>query len=171
MQVVKRVLLWLLAFGVFAVVLMPKTALYYKAEHLLSRFDVKIEEGRIVERPLSFLVDGAAVYVKGIKLARIAKIKIVPLLVYDDIVIKEIVLDDLAADKIGKKIDVLHARYHLGDPLDLKIEASGDFGTAKGGIDLRKRVLRLRFIDAKKIDALRPWLKQDKEGWYYEKQF
>ncbi len=171
MQVVKKLLLWLLAFFLFLLLLMPKTALYYKLESFLSHYDIKIEEGKTVETPISFLVDGAAVYAKGIKFARIAKIKVVPLLVYDSVTVDEVVFDDLAADKIGKKIDTIRARYDLSDPLHIKIEASGDFGKAKGLYDLRKRLLHLRFIDAKKIDALRPWLKQDKEGWYYEKQF
>jgi hypothetical protein len=61
--------------------------------------------------------------------------------------------------------------YSLLSPLAVSIEASGDFGAMEGLADLKERKVRLDFNESSNIQMLKPQLKKDEKGWFYETSF
>ena len=55
--------------------------------------------------------------------------------------------------------------------MDLNVDIRGMFGEITGNIDLAQRTLHLDFNETEEIEILKPKLKKDEKGWYYETSF
>ncbi|MEJ2437197.1 MAG: hypothetical protein P8Y49_04830 [Sulfurovaceae bacterium] len=54
---------------------------------------------------------------------------------------------------------------------EIDINAQGNFGTIEGSFSLLDTKLKLRFASDDNIEYLKSFLKEDNNGWYYEKAF
>ena len=171
MQMVKKIFIALAVIWFTFLLFMPKQELYYKLEKELAKNAIEINEKSIEEGLFSLTLHEADVYAKGIKLATVEKVTFFTLLFYTQVTLEELHLDDSLknmAPTHTQKATVTHAVWN---PLVISIEAEGSFGRVKGAGALADKTLRLDFNDTKGIEMLKPKLKQDEKGWYYETSF
>jgi hypothetical protein len=152
-------------------VFMPKQSLYYKLEQELAKNAIKINEKSIDEGIFSFTLHQADVYAKGIKLASVEKVHFFTLLFYSELTLEKLTVDDSLKNMAPTHTKEATTTYALWDPLHISIEAKGSFGGLHGAVALADKTLRLDFNESKGIEMLKPKLKQDKKGWYYETSF
>ncbi len=171
MQMVKNFFIALLVVWLSLVILMPKKALYYKLEEVLETQSIKINEKKIEEGLFSLTLYGVDVYVKGIKLATIEKVNFFTLLLYTRMDIETLTLDDSLKNMTPTEISEVVASHGIWMPLKINIYAEGSFGKAEGHINIDEKNMRLDFNESKGIEMLKPNLKQDEKGWYYETSF
>jgi hypothetical protein len=168
---VKKVLLILFTVWLALLLFMPKQELFYKLEEVLARDEVKINERQIEEGPFSLTVKEADIYVKGVKVAKVAKLTFFTLLFYSEIRLEGLIPEaSLKAVSPGDTESAV-VRHSLLAPMEAKVHATGSFGELDGTVALGERKLRLDFLETKKIDAIKSLLKKDEQGWYYETSF
>jgi hypothetical protein len=171
MQMVKKILIALALIWFALLLFMPKQTLYYKLEQELAKSAIKINEKSIDEGIFSLTLNQADVYAKGIKLASVEKVHFFTVLFYTKVTMQELVLDDSLKNMAPTHMKEATATYALWDPLHISIHAEGSFGGLDGAVALADKTLRLDFNESKGIEMLKPKLKQDKKGWYYETSF
>lgn len=171
MQMVKNIFITLLVLWFAILLFMPKQEFYYKLEEELGKNGVKINEKSIEEGLFSLTVHESQVFVKGIKLATVEKIDFFTLLFYTDVTVSNLLLDDSLKSIAPTQIDKASVIHAIWKPLNLTVDAEGSFGEMGGNIALTDRILRLDFNETKNIEILKPRLKNDEKGWYYETSF
>jgi len=171
MQMVKKILIMMGIFWLAFIVLMPKQELYYKLEEVLEKQSIVMNEKQKDEGFFSLTLHQVDVYVKGIKLATIEKVNFFTLFCYSSVLCDEIILDDSLKTMLPTEITSVKITHGIWAPLKVNIQAKGAFGSAEGLVHLNNRSIRLDFNESKGIEMLKPTLKQDEKGWYYETSF
>lgn len=171
MQMVKRTAIVLVVAWLSIVVLMPKQELYYKLEEALDGYEIQLNEKTLEEGWFSVTLKDVTVYAKGIDVATIKEVKLSTFLFYSRIALESLHLDDTLKRMVPQKTDKAVIVHSVLSPLDVSIEASGSFGAMAGRADLKERKVRLDFNESKDIQMLKPQLKQDEKGWFYETSF
>ena len=171
MQMVKKILIMIGLVWLALLVFMPKQELYYKLEEILEKQSIVINEKQKDEGLFSLTLHQVDVYVKGIKLATIEKVDFFTLLFYSSVTCEDVILDDSLKMMVPTQITTVKATHNILFPLNINLNAQGPFGNAEGSVDLSNRSVRLDFNESKGIEMLKPSLKQDEKGWYYETSF
>ncbi len=171
MQMVKKIVIALAVIWLAVLIFMPKQELYYMLEKELEKKDIKINEKSIDEGLFSLTINEADVYAKGIKLASVEKLNFFSLLFYTKVEFKNLVLDDSLKSMAPTQTDAATISHAIWNPLYIGIDAQGSFGELKGAVSLDDKTLRLDFNESKGIEMLKPKLKNDEKGWYYETSF
>jgi len=172
MQMVKNIFIGFFVIWFALLVFMPKQELYFTLEKELAKQDIEINEESIEESVFSLNLIKPVIYVKGIKIATIEKINIFTLLLYTNINLKSLLLDESLKSFAPEKIDVANIAYSIFTPFRVNIEAEGSFGVLEGNANLNERDLRLDFFETtKELDSIRSNLKKDEKGLYYETSF
>jgi len=171
MQMVKKILIMIGLVWLAFLVLMPKQELYYKLEEILEKQSIVINEKQKDEGLFSLSLYQVDVYVKGIKLATIEKVDFFTLLLYSSVTCENVMLDDSLKTMLPTEITTVKATHSILSPLNINLYAEGSFGNVEGFVHLNDRSVRLDFNESKGIEMLKPNLKQDEKGWYYETSF
>ena len=173
MQMVKKVVIALVLVWFALIFFMPKHELYYKLEQTLEKNDIRLNEEKIDEGWFSLTLYKVDVYIKGIKLATIDEVNMFTLLFYSKLEVENLSLDASLKSKIPTKIEHLNATHTIFVPLHVKIEATGPFGGATGGINLKENTIHLDLnnTSTKGIEMLQSVLQKNEKGWYYETSF
>jgi len=171
MQMVKRGVFSLLLLGIALLLFAPKTELYYALEHWMEPRGVILSGERIHETPLRLELDDATLYYDGVALGTIGAIGVEPYLVTNRVVIRNFAPSEDLGPLTGIAVRQATVRYALWHPKTVRIHAVGTFGEVKGRFDPFRRTLLLRWVRVGNIEALRPYLNKDREGWYYERTF
>jgi len=169
---VKKSLIVILLVFIEVILFAPKLELYYLLEHKLDdALGVVVNEKVAKETPFGLDLEGLRVYYEGADIATIKDINIFSLLLFSKV--KALDIEPSAyLNRVAKfRVSTLDLIHSISNPFFIEIKANGSFGEFKGGIDLRKRVIKLRLVEAKDITSIREFLKRDKEGWYYEQSF
>lgn len=172
MQMVKKSVIVLVVVWLSILVLMPKQSLYYKLEESLAAgYDIKLNEKELDEGLFSVTLKEVTVYVKGIDVATIRELKLSTFLLYNRIALESLHLDDTLKRVLPQETQKAVIAYSVLAPLQVSIEASGSFGAMDGVADLKERKVRLDFNESKNIEMLKPQMKKDEKGWFYETSF
>ena len=172
MQMVKRIVggffLFILLMWLFA----PKQELYYLLEQKLKEKDIIISNETVVDTWFGVNIQNADIYVKGIKMANVADLKLNVFFFYDTLEVENINIDEALQAMAPKSIDELKVKYSVIDPLHVTIDGLGSFGTASGAVSLKEKQIHIDFPVAKDIQTIKKFLKKDKTGgWYYETNY
>lgn len=178
LQIFKKSLIfiiWILIFVYTAVALLPKNELYYKAEHILEKYKVYINNEKLDNRLFSFKINDANVAYTDIKIAKIDNISFNSYVFYNSIEVPAFELDESLALILPAKVEFIKIKNSIIQPSMVTIESQGEFGKASGFINLRERKIYIEFVFAPIIktryrQALRV-LKRTKEGYKYESSF
>jgi len=171
MQMVKKVFLgFLLIWGAF-LMFMPKAEFYYAIEDSLAKKDIRLNEKSIDEGLFTLTLNEVTLYVKGIELAKVKKIEFFTLLFYTSVTLDGVETDETLHTKVPAEVSEARAKHILFMPTTLAIDANGTFGGVEGEVDLLDSKVRLDFVQIQEIDVLKPLLKKDEKGWYYEGSF
>ena len=171
MQMVKKILLILVAAWVAFILFMPKQNLYFKLEERLDKEDIHINETHIKEGLFNLKIDDASIYIKGINLIQIKNSTFFSLLFYSQVQLEEIRVDQSLSSMIPHKIQKILLTYTIISPQHLSLSGEGEFGRCKGDIDLVKHTIHLDFTELNTTKSLKSYLKKGEEGWYYETTF
>jgi len=170
MQMVKNIVIIIVVVWFGLVAFMPKKALYYRLEEELAKQDIKLNEKLIDESLFSLRIEDVNVYVKGINIASIREINLFTLLFYSHLSIDEVNLDSslgMLAKDIGRS-DIFHS---ISSPTNLVVDVNSSIAKVDGLVDLAQRKVRLDIENSPNIKMIRPMLKKDEKGWYYETNF
>jgi len=168
--------IFFLLFFVYALLFFaPKKEIYYMVEQKIKPLDIIIDKESFYDNGFVFGIDNADIYFKGIKSARLDSINITMLLFYNKISIPAFRLNDDFSDFLPAKIKFINIKHTILNPLEISINAKGDFGKADGVVDLKTRTIKILFRFSKTVvtkyrQTLRG-LKKTKEGYRYEYHF
>ena len=169
MQLVKRILggffLGFILLWIFA----PKVELYYLLEKSLKEKNIIISNETITDTWYGLKVQNADFYVAGAKIATSAELNFNFFLLYNTLKIKEI---KTYTNLAPKEINQFNAIYSIANPFNIKLDGEGSFGILDGKVALKDRRVEILFPETKDIEALKKFLKNDKEkGWFYETNY
>ena len=171
MQMVKKSFIVLIVAWLGILVLMPKQELYYKLEEELAKQDIKLNEAKINEGLFSLTLHQVSVYYKGINVAAIEEVSLCTVLFYSSLELRSLQMDDSLKTMVPEETKKALLSHSILSPLNISVDASGSFGLMAGKIDLGERKVRLDFNESKNIEMLKPQLKKDEKGWFYETSF
>jgi len=171
MQMVKKILLILVAAWVAFILFMPKQNLYFKLEERLDKEDIHINETHIKEGLFNLKIDDASIYIKGINLIQIKNLTFFSLLFYSQVQLEEIQVDQSLSSMLPHKIKNILLTYTVVSPQHLSLSGEGTFGSFKGEINLVKHTIHLDFTELNSAETFKRYLKKGEEGWYYETTF
>ncbi len=171
MRLVRNILLFIIALYIGIIVFMPKTQIYYYLEHMADKKGVTIGNEQIDEKIPYINIMHPVAYFQGVDIARAANIKVTPLLLTNTLEADDIELLNIAKQFANVRITELKAKQSILKPFIVKIDASGNFGTAQGEINLKNRTVHIDITKAKDISSIRRFLKKGAKGWYYESKF
>ena len=171
MQMVKKSFIVLIVAWLGILVLMPKQELYYKLEEELAKQDIKLNEAKINEGLFSLTLHQVSVYYKGINVAAIEEVSLCTVLFYSSLELRSLQMDDSLKTMVPEETKKALLSHSILSPLNISVDASGSFGSMAGKIDLGERKVRLDFNESKNIEMLKPQMKKDEKGWFYETSF
>ena len=171
MQMVKKALLFMVLVWLGIVLFMPKESLYFTLEKVLAKEGIEINESRIDEGLFTLTLEHPVLYMHGIPVATIERIRFFTLLFYTAVEADGISVDSSLKNYFPEKVDTLDATHLLLYPLSVSISGKGDFGTVSGKIDLATHKVHIDVPEPQKLGTLKRQLKKNKEGWYYETSF
>jgi hypothetical protein len=171
MRLVKYILTFIATLYLGAVLFMPKSNLYYKAEELLNKQGVVIDNEEVRSSLINLKIMHPVAYYQGVDFARASMIKVTPLLFINTLEAENIELLSVAKKFLNISITTLKANHTILNPFNIKLNIVGNFGTASGYIDLKEKVIHIDIIEPKDINSIKKFLKKGKKGWYYESKF
>jgi len=174
MQILKSILIILISLWFSLIAFMPKEELYYALEHkLVKDYGIELNEKSIKSGIFSMDVSDIDVYAEGIKVAHIDSMKFLITLFFNTLDISDISLDKNLNTFLPSSIQEIqkaNITYTITSPLKANISIDGNFGKAKGYVDIN-RTLRINFTELNNPKKLKYILKKDDNGWYYETRF
>jgi len=171
MQMVKKVMFIIVMVWLAVLVFMPKSAFYYTLEERLSEQDIRLNEETIEEGWFTLNVENVKVYVKGIEVAKVKTLSLFTLLFYSTLQIEGVEVDEALWSKVPASIEETTLTHSVVHPLSLSVDANGSFGNVEGEANLLQGAVHLNFVETKEIGTVKPFLKKDEKGWYYEGSF
>jgi hypothetical protein len=169
MQMVKRIfgglflsliLLWLFA---------PKVELYYLLEKSLKEKQIVISNETVTDTWYGLKINNANVYLAGAQIANATEINLNFFFFYSSLTINKV---DMKSSLVPKELNNLTTVHSIINPLNIKIDGEGSFGTLDGRVHLLERKIEILFPVAKDIKTIKKFLKKDKQkGWYYETNY
>ena len=154
------ILLWLFA---------PKQELYYLLEKNLKEKDIIISNETLKDTWYGLNISNADIYVKGIKSAHSAQLKLSIFFLYNTLSIDNLEINDDIPNMGGQGIETFNATYSIIDPTHITMKGFGSFGSLDGEFTIMKQHLKILFPMAKNIQSFKKYLKKDEKGvWKYE---
>lgn len=155
---------------------MPKINMYYKAEELLENYKLTISGEKVVDDGFIFKVEDGTLYFDDLVVANFDEISIVPLVFYNSVDVKPFSLSDDMRQFIPLKVNNINITQTVVNPLHVKIDARGEFGSVSGDIDILNSKISLILMPSKLLLKKRPfWLRQMKKdsqgGYRYESTY
>jgi len=154
----------------------PKQSVYYLAEHKLKDYGVIVSKEKVHDSGFALHINNANIFIKGISSAVAKKTKIMCLLFYNSVIVKNITLLSVAKNFIPLHIKSVYIHYSIINPINVMLNANGEFGSAFGSVNLLKRVIVIHLLPSKKMlrnyHSTLNMLKKDKNGGFvYEQSF
>ena len=176
MRALGKLLAWALVFLLLVLFFLPKKPLYFEGEKLLKPQHVILSNERVSDTGFGLRISGGTLFYEDLQVAELSELNITPWLVYNRIGIAPFRLAPAMKSFLPETIDGAEVIYSVFDPLHIRVEASGDFGTLSGTIGLRDRQMRFDLTPSKQLRQLQPfWLKQFKKtqegGYRYESTY
>lgn len=165
-------------FFFFAIVLffIPKVELYYMGEKQLAPLKVIISDEELTDNGFSLEIKNAKLFFEGIESVQIEEIKIAPWGFYNNITIQNVKLSSAAKSFLPLDITSVELRHVIYNPVEISINAEGDFGKLEGSINIYNQSAMIFLIPSAKMQkeyahSLR-YFKKEQDGRYsYAKNF
>jgi len=156
----KKILFFFIGLYLGLFVFMPKESLFFTVQKILNQKDIYINSN-VKNSFFSLILKKSTIFYNKIDIAKIENIEIFPYLFYN-----LIEADDIKMSFGNYKIKNLNLVYNVIDPFNFKIYGKSNFGKIEGGINLKKRELKVYILNLKDL-KLRRFLKKDKKGYFY----
>jgi len=155
---------------------LPKINLYYQAEAFIEKYKLTISGEKLFDNGLSFKIKEGTIYFDDLIVAKIDEISIVPLLIHNSISVSSFSFSEDMEQFLPLGIENINITHSVFNPVHVKIESSGDFGSLEGDIALYDRNISLVLFPSKLLMKQKPFwmkrLKKDLQGGYrYESAY
>ena len=169
-----KIISFILFFVLALIYFTPKASLYYKAEQELQKYKVVLANEEVKDKVLCLQVEHATVYFNAIESAKVEWMELKFLVAYNSVKLKNIELSSVVASFIPTHIDAVQIKYTVLNPLNVLIEANGEFGTFKAKLNLKSRKILGIMQPSKKMlqeyrNTLREFHKNSVGEYVYEK--
>jgi len=154
----------ILSLAIFA----PKRELYYMLEDRLMQNGIIIHNEQIEDGLISLTINHPKIYVKGILIANVDKIRLWTIFFYSRLAVGNIDIDKSLQKFVPSPIKKVQVAYSLANPTNLSILVTGDFENINGQLSLKDRVVHIDVTDKKLINRFKSQLRKGENGWYYE---
>ena len=167
---------YILFFLFVLVYFLPKESLYYYAEQELQKQQVVFSDEEIVAKTLSLELQDAKLFYQSIETAKIATMDIKLLVFYNLISLHDIVISSVASSFIPLKIESVQIKQTILNPLNVLIEAKGEFGEVRGVLHILDRNISI-ILEPSSImkqsynSTLREFHKNEKGEYQYDQTF
>ena len=167
--------LLLIFFTLCLYLFIPKKGLYYQFEKLIAPQEIIISNEELIENLFSLEVKNGKLYIKDMYLTTLSFI-IKSYLINNSIEFKSFQIGDDFIAFFPKNIEKIRIDYSLFSPKIVKLEAKGDFGEAKGYINLFKKSLYFdvnisKLLKTRYKNILHELKKDKKGGYFYEYKY
>ena len=154
----------ILSLAIFA----PKRELYYMLEDRLMQNGIIIHNEQIEDGLISLTINHPKIYVRGILIANVDKIRLWTIFFYSRLAVGNIDIDKSLQKFVPSPIKKVQVAYSLANPTNLSILVTGDFENINGQLSLKDRVVHIDITDKKLINRFKSQLRKGENGWYYE---
>jgi len=165
-----KFLLYVLFFLVALYYFFPKTNVYYLVEQKLSKQHLVISNEKIADRGFTFELSSADIFYNAIKVAKVDKISLITLGVYNQIDFKNIKLEALIDTMVPSKIEEVELYYTAFSLWEIKGDAKGDFGKAVIVYNMKTDKVSIELFPSKlmltKFARTLQMMKKTEEGTY-----
>ncbi len=148
----------------------PKKEFYYLFEKQLAKRGVIFSDETVREHPIGLILSHPVLYVKGVRVASIDTVSLWTVFLYTRASIASLTLDASLADMLPGALAHARASYSVLDPTRIQLRIDDPQLQGSGAIDFKTHTMRI-VLPKEPPKSLRPFLKQTKEGWIYEKHF
>lgn len=154
----------------------PKESIYYFAEKGVEKYKVVLSDEKITDSGFSLDLSDVKVSYDSIQSAKVEDINVKMFLLYNSISAKNIKLSNIAVSFIPLYVQNLDVSYTIFNPLIIGLNANGEFGEAKGEINILDRNITIvvtpsKVMRMKHQDTLANMKKSDNGGYSYDKSF
>jgi hypothetical protein len=146
---VLKYLLYVLFFIYALIYFLPKQFIYFYAEEYLENEKVVISSESSVEKSFGLKIEDAQISYKSIQSANIKEIEIDMVIFYNSIRVENIELSKAVASIFPQNIDNIDIKYSLLKPLNMTINAKGEFGEANGYLDIVEKKFSMKLKASK----------------------
>jgi len=165
---VKKAILVFMVMILSLAIFSPKRELYYILEERLKQNGIIIHDEEIEDGLISLTINHPKIYVKGILIADIAKIRLWSLFFYSRVALGHIKTDSSLDRWIPSPIIKLQLSHSILNIKNISLLATGGFENVTGELSLVDKTLHIDIRDKKLIDKFKSQLKKGDKGWYYE---
>lgn len=162
-------------FMVIIFIMLPKKNLYYYGEKLLEPQEIIISDESFHDYGLWASIQDGTAYVKGIPVAQISYVTLVPAFLYNSVKVSNVTVAQSMQQFLPRNIETLSIKGTVLYPTTWWINGQGDFGSLKGTLNLKKRTISLMIIPsenfAKSYPALAKNLTQKEDYYIYESTY
>jgi len=159
----KKFLIFILGFFIGIIIFAPKDNLYFTFQKFLKKENIYINSN-INSNLINLKLDNGVVYYNNMDLIKFREIKVLPLLLFNEIKANDIKLN--IGNYVIKNLNII---YHIFNPLNVSITGDSNFGKIEGKIDLVKRHLKV-YVKLTN-NNLKSFLQRDKKGYFYYAKF
>lgn len=154
----------------------PKESIYYFAEREIEKYKIIISDEIIADSGFALKLNNASITYDSIQSANVEDINIKIFLLYNSISAKNIKLSNMAASFFPSHIQSVDVAHTILNPFIIELTANGEFGTAKGEMNLLDKTMNIIITPSKimqtKYNGTLGNLKKNVNGGYsYDKSF
>ena len=171
MKFLKKTTLFLLVLFALIIFFLPKTALYYQLEHMLSEEKIILSGEITRDSGFLFSIDDGTLYYDDLEVVQLKGITITPLIAFNRISFTPFTFSKDIQNFLPGTIEQMKIQYTFVDPLHIIFNAQGEFGTLNGSIAFLEKLLHASLLPSDMLLKKRPiWLKEFKkqEGGIYQ---
>jgi len=176
MRFIFKLLFYTITLLLMIIFFLPKENIYYFGEKELKKYNIIISDEKVEDKGLEFNIKDSKLYFEQIKSVDIESLSILTTIGYNQLVIKNIIVDESLQNLVPSRLDSANIIYSILDPLVITIDGVGSFGKLKGVVYLidRKIVLELlpsKLMKSKYKQHLSMMKKQSSGVYRYENSF
>jgi len=153
---------------------MPKTSLYYFIEEQLKAYSIVMDKETIEDDVLGFNISNGVLYVDSILGADIEDIEMDLFGLYNTVEIENIRLSSVTASFIPSHIRHVKISYSLFNPVNIVMDAEGEFGDLSATFNVREALFHLNLRPSQAMlkgykNTLKNLEKSEDGGYVYAK--
>jgi len=172
---ISKIVFFILFFLLSLIYFVPKSSLYYYAEHSLEKEHIVINNEKVIENLFQLELQEFELYYNNIQSAEVNTMSLRLLIFSNTIEIEGVKLNSIAKDFIPLSIDNITLHQDIINPLLITINAKGLFGSIHGTFHLLEREVNITLNPStqmlKSYKRTLSYFKKIEGEYYYAKTF
>jgi len=148
---VVKVLAYIVIALFLVVAMAPKKNLYFLAEEELLKYKIVLSGESIHDGLLSLEVRDADIFYEDIYAGKLESLQIYPLIFWNQISLENLTIDNALSRFVPQKSEHLLARYSFLNPVAIKLQGDGSFGSFSGEVNIIDRNISIDLNASKEM--------------------